>query len=504
MLQSLKSLVVLLALTWPVLLLAKPICLRFMTAEDFARRRTVWWVLTVVCFLSPSFWGYVLVAIPVVYWAAKKDSTPLALFLMLYYVAPPQGIEIPIAGINRLFDLSNVRLMSLLILVPVAASRLREAPLRFSAMDALFLLYGTLQIALLVPYESPTNTMRRGFLFLIDEYVVFFVFSRAISSRRQLVDMMAALCLSAALFVPVAAFESFKGWLLYSDLSGRWGNANELAYLFRGDSLRAQASTGHSIALGYLLAMAIGVWTYLGSSILKRQVKLGVFFALALGLGLSYARGPWLGGAIALLLFVVLGSRDNATRSKSLFGIVAASALFAVTPWGMRVVDTLPFIGTQDQDSVEYRRQLAETSWQLVQQHPFFGNPFVLLDMESLRQGQGIIDVVNTYLQVALWYGLVGLALFGGIFLLALSRGGGRYLQARRVDDVDGRVLGASLLACMLASLVYMATAGACFQWVLAGFLVSYAALPAESAIGGTRRTSNESGLPSRQLYVST
>ena len=37
--------------------------------------------------------------------------------------------------------------------------------------------------------------------------------------------------------------------------------------------------------------------------------------------------------------------------------------------------------------------------------------------METMRQGEGIIDIVNSYLQVALETGLVGLGFFLLIFI---------------------------------------------------------------------------------------
>ncbi len=40
--------------------------------------------------------------------------------------------------------------------------------------------------------------------------------------------------------------------------------------------------------------------------------------------------------------------------------------------------------------------------------------------LEHLRQGEGIIDLVNTYLYVAMLEGMLGLALFLGSLLLAL------------------------------------------------------------------------------------
>jgi hypothetical protein len=94
MLLNLKALVVVLLLATPVFILAKPLCLRFTSPEDFARRRNVWYVLTVCAFVSPSFWLYALVAVPVLAWAGKRDASPTALYVLLFYVVPPVSIDI--------------------------------------------------------------------------------------------------------------------------------------------------------------------------------------------------------------------------------------------------------------------------------------------------------------------------------------------------------------------------------------------------------------------------
>jgi len=94
--------------------------------------------------------------------------------------------------------------------------------------------------------------------------------------------------------------------------------------------------------------------------------------------------------------------------------------------------------------------------------------------MESLRQGQGIIDIVNGYIYTALFNGLVGLALLLSFSLLALFRGFSAFRQSN--DDPDAATLGAALLACMVAALVYVATAGYNETlYMLFGLAVSYA-----------------------------
>ena len=114
-------------------------------------------------------------------------------------------------------------------------------------------------------------------------------------------------------------------------------------------------------------------------------------------------------------------------------------------------------------------------SWQLIRQNPLFGDPFVYLQMESLRQGQGIIDIVNGYLYTALFSGVVGLFLQVSVLLVSLWRGSATWLAVRGEDSEAG-AQGAALLACFVATLLFIATAGfGPTTYILCGLLVSYA-----------------------------
>lgn len=479
---QLKALAVVLTLATVVFVLAKPVCLRFTAPEDFARRRLVWYLLTITAFLSPSFWLYSLVAAPLFGWAAKKDSTPVAVFLLFIFIIPNVAFEIPIVGIKRLFDLNNWRILCLVVLLPAVIARLQRPangqPLRLSSMDVLLLLYGALQLVLFIPYESVTNTARRGFLFLLDTYLVFFACSRLLASKRSLSDAMGALCLSAVIMAPIAAFESLRFWLLYLDMAERWGDPNVFGWLMRGSSLRSMVSTGHSITLGYVMAMALGCWMYLKTLQPSKWSNRGVLILLSAGLVFSYARGAWLSAVLVCVIFAVIGSPNVTKFAKQAALFVAMAAAVLSTPFGSSLADSLPFIGSQNQGTVEYRQQIAETSWALIQQNPLLGNPFVLLQMEDLRQGEGIIDIVNAYAQVALFYGLIGLALYAGVSLISLLRSYSLMRQSRANQDMQMVALGAALIGCSLSNLFFMATAGQSWlQWVLAGLLAAYANL---------------------------
>ena len=89
---------------------------------------------------------------------------------------------------------------------------------------------------------------------------------------------------------------------------------------------------------------------------------------------------------------------------------------------------------------------------------------------------------MNAYAAVALFYGIVGLALFAGFFLLVTVRAYQR-LRHLLATAPDLSAIGASLVACMLASLFFMATASIDWvEYVLAGLMASYVSV---LALGG-------------------
>jgi hypothetical protein len=489
MFSNLKAMVVVLVTAVVVFALVKPVFLRFMEPGDFERRRNLWLVLTAAGFLSPNIWMYILVAAPMLLWTASRDSNPAALWLFTVFVVPPVNIPIPTILINQLFTISQERLLGLILFLPMAVHFLRtpSAPRTktIKVMDALLLAYGAYQIVLVLPYDNLTNAMRRSVLYLLDIFLVYFVFSRALSERWRMKDAMAALCLACIVVAPLALFENVRNWLLYTSIPVTWGSPNEFAWLLRGDSLRSQLSTGHSITMGYVMATALSFWLYLKAEAQGARFSWAFVPCLCAAILVSYARATWLMAAMLPVLGFALSPRRSGAAFKSLMGAALLLGGLYASPLGTRIVDLLPLIGSGDQGTIDYRQALAETSWQLIQQNPVFGNPFAYLQMENLRQGQGIIDMVNAYAGVAVFQGLVGLALYAGFFFTSVGGALGRLREARYESD-DLAAMGAALVACMVATLVFMATVpGAWFMWALAGILAAYSSIaePAPSPV---------------------
>jgi O-antigen ligase len=497
MITNVKALIVVLTIAAVIFRLGKPIALLFSSEPDFARRRNVWFVLTATAFLSPNFWLFVVVAAPILGWAGRKDSNPLALYLILLHVIPPLPVDIPIVGIKALFPLDNYRLLSFCVLIP-AAWRLRkknEGRIRgLTPMDFSILAFGLVQLFHFVPPDLPgqtilqdsaTNVLRRGILFFVDIYVLYFVASRTCSSRRAMIDAMSAACIASALMASVAVFESVRNWLLYLNLADGWGlgqmyGYQSRAYYFRGGFLRAQAAAGHALALGYLVTIAFGFWLYLKSHVKSAWQRNAVATLYWLGLLASQARGPMLGAIAIYFAFFVLGPRAVPRVLKAAVVVALLVGTLSLTPFGGRVVNSIPFFGeSTERASLDYRQRLAERSWELIQLNPFLGDPLAKTKMEDLRQGEGIIDLVNTYAEVTLFYGSIGLLLFLAVIIVGLFKA---YRASREFArrDPDFALLGITLVACLFGTLLMIGDSSLIngyekFFYVLAGLAAAYA-----------------------------
>jgi len=512
MLNSVKGLIAVVAIALVIFKFSKPLGLLFSTERDFVRRRNIWFVLTAAALLSGGFWTFCLVAVPVLIWAGRVDSNPVALYLLLMQIVPQVAVPVPMVGMGYLFQIDFDLLMSLCILIPVAL-RLRQSKNGagsggLKTMDYLLIAYGVLEIVLFVRPDMPghvilqdsmTNKLRRTFMFVTDVYVLYFVVSRFCNTRERLKEAMAAFCLACALMSGVAVFESAKHWSLYTNLAMQWSNDPALGfYLFRGDSLRALASAGHPLALGYLLAMALGFWLYLQSAAQSKKQKIGVALLLWAGLLAAYSRGPWVGAAAIYVCFAALSPRAVSRLSKVAFSSLLIGGLLSMTPIGERIIRVLPFLGgSVDSANISYRQRLSERAWDLVMQSPFFGDQFAVFKMDDLRQGQGIVDLVNTYVQVALDKGLIGLALFVGFILIGCV---GALRSSRSVmrTDPDLGQMGTSLVCCIIGTLILIQNCSfimgyAKMFYVLAGLATGYIGVAARQK----QPVASKAGLPS-------
>lgn len=484
--EHFRALIVILVLAGIVFVIARRPAADVIADRDFTRRRNLWFALTLLAFVSHSFWVYAAITAVILTFARKRERNPVALFFFLLFLIPPAAVEIPGFGLmNYFFALNHVRLLALCVLLPayfVLRRRADTVPFGRTWPDKLLAANILLMCMLYLRETTVTDTLRQMLYLFIEVFLPYYVASRALKNLNDFKDALFGFVLAAMVLSLIGLFEFARSWLLYSALTGAMGMPwDASSYLTRGGSLRASVTTGQAIALGFVISVAIGFYLYLQEEVRSKLQRAMGALLLAGGLFAPLSRGPWIGAAAMIVVFI--GTGRKALKRLMLLGAAGVLALpfLAIVPGGQKVLDLLPFIGTVEVENITYRQRLIDNAVIVIQRNPWLGtfdyrsSP----EMQSMIQGQGIIDIVNTYLGIALAAGLIGLALFV-VFFISVLQGIRKGMRAYPDKDNEGRRLGRALLATLVGILITIVTVSSItvipvVYWSVAGVGVAYA-----------------------------
>ncbi len=376
---------------------------------------------------------FVLMALAV--WIAQRllggdARAKIATFWMAIILFVPIHLELGgVGGINSFLSLDHFKIAAVVLLIPAAFSlpdRKAERRPGSLLLDIAVLSYPLFNIALTAPSVSLTGTVRSLVVMALDIVLPYFVLTRGLRSwadlKYVLVRFLAACMFAAA----VGLLEFAVQRNIYSDLQWAFGTKWSLTHtLMRGSVIRVQAMTSQPILFAAQLMLTLGLWWAVarettGRKGLSRLVDLALIAVLVF----TFSRGPWLGALVFALTLLALTRLKPGVVAAGL--VVGAGAIVTVKlagldesiMTGLKVV----FGSTQeDAGSIEYRSRLLDTAIALVKQSPWVGVPNYAAQMQSLVQGEGIIDLVNTYVGVALNSGLIGIALYLLPFVVSLA-----------------------------------------------------------------------------------
>jgi O-antigen ligase len=362
--------------------------------------------------------------------------------------------EVPFPGINYLINLDFAKIAALLLLVPAIVSARRPVASRRAPAAGFFVFAFVALVSIqLFRTENITNGLRGSIDYFLLFAVPYMAIIRLAPGIERFDKVFSAFLTLGLVTASVAIVSEAIGWNFYNYLIERHGTG--LFADSRGGILRVNVTTipmlvGFSSALGL-----IGVGYFRGEKklgVMSAWVYRGMLLAAAL---FTYSRGAWLAAGVGFATFYLFTRFPRGLRPLAIGAgafLVAPAAAFYVLRSDLNRFD--PY-GT-----FEYRRELFEASLVQVRQHPLFGDPNFLTSGEfsHLVQGQGIVDIVNYYLQITLEHGLVGLALYFAAFLsvvIGLLQLGG---HVRRAGDDALERQRAAMLSALAAFLVLIAT----------------------------------------------
>ncbi|KKX30814.1 O-antigen ligase family protein [Rhizobiaceae bacterium LC148] len=470
--EYLRALTYVLIVSIPAFYIARRIAVPLIDEDEFRLWRNCWFATTCATFLSRSFLDFAFVLILMSIYILRYSKRPVLLYLVLMFAAPCVAVGMGIPPIfNRIIDLNPPRLLALLILLPIAVDLWRNRENReLRGTDAAILAFFGFVCLLSLRLGDFNSILRVVPGYFLDILLPYFVFSRALRSAQEVNQALLAFAVATMPLAAVGMFEIWRSWRVYYVVLQEWDVFLLTAYLFRDGLLRAATTSVESIAFGFLCMAGGGCLLALRT---RQAIGLWRYAALALmmgGLLSSVSRGPWLGFAFCAVVLLL----TNLRRSLRLLfgGLPVLLAVAALHPTFIdRFINLLPFVGSADRGSETYRSQLFENSMIVIGRYPLLGSETFLGEPEMLRmiQGQGIVDVVNSYLQVALQYGLIGLVLFLLVFGMIAAKTASLFLRSK-TDLVSYQ----GYLALLLAVLFTIATTSSVsviphIYWALAG-----------------------------------
>lgn len=442
---------------------------------------------TAIMFLAHDMWVFLVGLALLSLLAARRFTYPLALFVFLLLLMPEFSARVPGFGlVNWLIDLKAWRVLALTVLLPATLYLLHNAQLPrpgkllADKLVIAYVLYTTMLTYL--HYETFTGGMRHLVAIILDMALLYFVASRGLILKGAVRHMMVALVIAAIYLALAGAFEFGRHWLLYYSVKNALdASTGMFGYLGRGDTLRAAATTGQPIALGFVMMVALLATVYVQKLVqpgLHRTVLWGL---MALGLLASMSRGPWVGAAIGLFVAALFSANPVGNVLKLAVAGLSAAIVLVMLPGGEKIIDYLPWVGSIDANNVTYRELLWEKTLLVYAIHPWIGSIDALENpaFDAIRFGNGFVDVVNSYLGVLLSHGFIGLGLYLLIIaatLMPVCVGGFR----NRTLTTESQVLGLTLVGVYMASLVTIWTVSSIAQiasmmTLLAGWGVAHA-----------------------------
>jgi len=482
--EAIKALIIIFTLSLGAFVYARLAFAEIADGRTIDRWRNIFLAATLAAFLIPNFWVFLFaVALIAIVLGVREKNRP-ALYLVLLFALPVADAYVPgFGGIQNFLALFPFNILAIVILWPMLFARQENRAFhRFgSVADYFFIAYSILMLALAFRDTTVTDGFRQSTAYILTAFGPYLVFSRVNWTKERLKAVTLAIVLPLIILSAVAVVEVVMSWHLYKSSVDHWDIFFRARYTSRSGFLRAYGSVFEPIAFGLFLAAAIPLMLALINSMKKRFLALGGLGALCIGLLATFSRGPWVGAALALVVFVFTSGKVLKNASRLAIAGLAGFLALSVSPIGDQIISLLPFIGDSSTSSIDYRQQLMDIGWSVAMESKWFGSEDYMQHpaMQQLIQGQGIIDIVNSYLRVTLESGLVGLSLFIGVsFFSALTAY--RAIGAVRAVDRELAVYGQAWLAALASVMLVIATTSSVVaqvaevHWLLCGMCVGF------------------------------
>lgn len=380
----------------------------------------IWIAALFIAFFSPQR-SLTFLAIALMLGVTGAMSPRGAVFLYIGVLAAlplKMSYFVPFPGLAFLINVDYAKVATLALLGPAFLRGLSaRTPPYLKSVDNLilfFVLFTSVMAFRDVPF---TSVMRLTVDQMLLIYIPYIAISRTLKTQKDIDWAIRSFFICILIAALIGVITALRSWNYYSHLSDI--GSGKAYFDYRNGILRVGATMN-----GSLLALFCGAGlAYI--AILRTQKTYPLLISLAVAAILAFAtfatgaRGGWIAAIVCFGLFWIFNSMGVAIRRLVLSGMTMGVFV------GFFLIFNESSLFEDKYGSINYRAELIRTSVIQIQDRPFFGSSSFMDSprFAHLRQGEGIIDLVNGYLQVVLFFGIVGLGAFVGAHIIALRSG---------------------------------------------------------------------------------
>lgn len=370
--------------------------------------------LFAVGMLGHTIWVVYAVLVAILPMTARNRAEAAALFLVANGAVPELSTYLTVGG-AAIFAIDKWMCLSIGLLIVFLKEP--RTGLRFNGwFDIPFLLMLGLEFVQ-ARDQNFTSTVRSLLTTILAIGLPYFIFTRSIGKVEDMRRVMVALVLIGFVLATIGIFESRMHFLAYQQMYRALNVAGLDGKLFkeRGGILRAVTSFGEATGFSQFLAIALIAtiaMRYSFRTTSRMVIALGV---ISVGIFVTSSRNAWIAAGIGVLTFDLYRRRYLALSGKAAVLGMAYTFLVLIAEFSPYVA-TMMGKSADTAGTADYRSQLLKRGLEEFRKHPYAGLNIqsVMDNMIDMKQGEGIIDIVNAYL----FYGLT--AGIGGVIALAL------------------------------------------------------------------------------------
>jgi len=425
--------------------------------EMAVRSVTIAAAMPLLAWALPNVWLlHILMCFWVPIMAGRFDRlVPVYLFSLL--LLPALDLTVSVGGL-KLFEFGVLDALALGAATAILlSSKKARVPLSSDAwVCAILLVLG----AALARDTSFSNFLRTSVNLVLDLGLPYLILSRGIRSPEDLRTALRWFACGGLALAALLTYETWKAWPLFMELYAQHQVPLVLMVKARAGLIRAAGPFIEPTSIALVMAMCIVALYLLRQQFRSRSHHYLLLIVAFIGLSAPQSRGAWIGLFIAIGAADLFCSRYSALLRKSMIGSLLVASVFALAQLSEGLSETVGLSGTSSGTS-DYRRNLLARGLEEFVRSPLIGYsmPELSIRLADLRQGEGIIDFVNTYVWIGLIAGGMGLIAFLGTFLQFLAR---LWHQRRTITEQSDLQSAAFAFACtvMLVEMLFFTSFG--------------------------------------------